>query len=443
MIKPLDSNLVIDKKYYPFLFIVFFVFLNAFYNSLASAYGLNHFPFDTFLFYPSDLHADLIKMSMGYFPNHPQLDVSSWDPIYRNFYQLHIQGWFKAHHFNNAHMPPFSFVLGWLTSKLLLATSPTIVIAVYYSIIFVAIASIARFFTKSRIGFLIVSVTLLVSYPMLFVLTRGNIFAFFNGILLVTFLYLIIRQKSPLVAIFLLAVSMNIHPNVVLLTPLFFVYSPPRAIKYIFATVIVGAMLFGFFLWLAHRIDTQYTLMGFFAGLKNYTQLYILGNFGMLFNNSLYGAIRTFLIAWEIEPSASFLLLLNKFIIGGGLIALLLALHTFIKKRLTPYEFAFVVMAIYTLTSTVFATYHLIPYATFLLMPLIVKDTDKLSEYNLTLIQTASVFMLIPKNYLFIDYMYKNFLSIETLFNPLVLLSVLIIIFSRSFKRSTKCSLAI
>ena len=430
------SSLTIDKKYFPFLFIVTFVFINAFYNSLASAYGYNHFPFNTFLYYEKDLHADLIKMAVGYIPDYIHLDTTSWNPIYRNYYYLHFQGFFNVHHFNNAHMPPLSFTLGWLISKLLIATSPTVVITVYYGIVFAFIAGIALYFKRNRFDFWVLFITLSMSYPILYVLTRGNIFAFLNAMALMTFLYLIVQKKALWVAVILLAFSMNIRPNALLLGVLFFVLPNYRALKYITGTFLIAAMLFGSLLWISHGIDSHYTFSGFIAGLKNYVHLYVVGKLGVFFNNSLYGGVRTLLIAWKIELSAPTLLAINKIITGTGIFTLLLSLYIFIKNRLTPYEFTFVVMAIYTLASTVFGTYHLIPYAIFLLIPFVVKETAKLSPHHFVLIQTISVFMLVPKNYIFVDYLYPNFLSIETILNPMILLVAVVIVLTRTTQSS-------
>ena len=414
-------SILLDKRHLPFVAIIFFVFLNAFFNSMATAYGYGHYPLNTFLFYAEDLHADLIKMSLGYFQDGKTYDISSWVEPYHHYYKLWQEGFFQKNHLNNSHMPPLSFTIGWIVSLLLQRTTPLIVISIYYTLVVITIILIAIHFKRKRYDIYILSLGMLISYPVLFVLTRGNIFAFINSITILLFIYLLLKRQYLWLAVILLSVSINIHPNAILIASLLFLLPIRNALKYSAITIIVSATIFFTSLYLSHVIDPGYTLNSFLSGLKNYTHLYLEGNLGVLFNNSLYGMIRTFLIAWKIHLASPWLIYLNTAIATMGIFTLLLSIYFVHGRRLTPYEFSFVTLGIYTLTSAVFAVYHLIPYFVFLLMPFVISDTKKLSPKHFSLIILVSVFLLIPKNYIFVYFLFGHILSIETILNPLVL----------------------
>lgn len=431
-------TLNIDKRYLPFLFIYVFVSLNALFNALASAYG-NPFPFNTFLFYASDLHADLVKMAMGYLPHTITFNVNHWDPIYQNYYKLFKEGWFLNHHLDNAHMPPFSYLVGWLLSLILQkSASPTVLLLFYYSFVILTLAAISAVFSRNKKDFIVIFTGSLLSYPLLFVLSRGNLFAFLNGVSLILFFYLLHQRKYLFLATFLMAISINLHPNALLLAPFFLVLPPKNALRYTILAGVLALIIFILSLWGAHTINSYYTFEHFISGLKNYMHLYVTGSLGVLFNNSLYGAIRTLLIAWKINVDPSTLLLINEVISGVGLLTILLTIYAKIKKYLTDYEFAFLLMAIYTLSSSIFATYHLLPYLFFLLIPFSQKNPKSLSPKHLNVILATSVFLIVPKNYIFIDFIYKGLLSIETLLNPFLLLVAVWIILGNALRSEEK-----
>ena len=430
-------NINIKLAYVPFMAILFFVMLNGLYNSLMSAYGISSFPFSTFLFYPSDLHADLVKMAIGYL-DHNAIDVSSWGKLYQDYYQLHLSGWFESHNFTNDHMPPLSFLLGYIDSEILRLSSPFVLLALFYAFIIITILSISMRFANNKIESYLIFFTMLFSYPLLMILVRGNIFSFINGIMAVLFLYSIIKKKNPIWPIIFLAIAINIRPNILLLSPLFLIYSLKYGIRYTFYSVFLAIGIFVASMWLDHSLFHQYSLDTFVAGLKNYMDVYVVGKMGVLFNNSLYGAVRSFFIMEHIHVSKEVLKNINSAITISGLIAILSISYAYTKDRFTNYEFTFLIVATYTMITSIFSVYHLFIYIAFLLIGIKSNNIYELSPKSYKVIFFASIMMLIPKNYLFVDFIYKSFLSIETIINPIILLFSTMIIISNSYKGDEK-----
>jgi len=430
--------LKIEKSHIPLIAIIFFVMLNALYNSLSVAYGLNNFPYSTFLFYSNDLHADLVKMAMGYWHN-VHIDTSHWDPIYQKFYELYHSGFFVKHHFNNNHLPPLPFLIGIFLGKILQSSSPGLIVSVYYLIVFLTIFTIATYLKKNRHDFYILTIGMLLSYPVLMVLTRGNIFSFFTSFSIIAFLFLIYQKRFPWIAVLLLSFAIEFRPNIALLSILFFVYPYKSALRYIVASAVVSLGSFFILTAISHTICPQYSLESFIAGLHNYINIYITGNMGVLFNNSLYGAIRSLSIAWHIPISTTSLLSINTIIAITGILSLFIILYLYLQKKINTYEFIFFTVSITTLSTTIFATYHLTIFLFFVLIGF-KKNSYELSKYY-NLIVFTTIFLLVPKNYIFFDFIYKDFLSAETILNPVVLLLssiVLLMQISKEYKYAKK-----
>ena len=418
-------TLKIEKKYMPFIAIIFFVMLNALYNSLSVAYGMDHFPYSTFLFYSSDLHADLIKMAMGSWHT-IHIDTSKWNQVYQKFYEFYSTGFFEKHHFNNNHLPPLPFLMSIVLGKVLQSTSPDLIVSIYYCIVFTTLGIIAIHLKKNRFDFYILMIGMILSYPVLMLLSRGNLFSFLATFSTIIFLFLIYQKKFSWIAILLLSFAIEFRPNIALLSILFFVYPYKTALRYIFTTAGISLVTFFLLTKISHLIYPHYSLESFIAGLHNYIHIYVTGNMGVLFNNSLYGAIRSLSIAWHLPIPPSKLLLINTIIALVGILSLLFTLYLYLQKKINTYEFIFLVISIMTLSTTIFATYHLSIYL-FIVLIGFKKSLSELSRHYHLIIFTT-IFLLVPKNYIFFDFLYKDFLSAETILNPIILLLSLIIL---------------
>lgn len=129
----------------------------------------------------------------------------------------------------------------------------------------------------------------LLSYPALMIIARGNVYAGFAGVMLVHAMLLGSRRSAPILAAVLLAVVINLRPNVILFgLPLLFFYWPHvRRLVPLFC--LAGGGVFLASLVLANQLYPDYTFHSFSASLGFYYRSYVVGDDGLAMGSSLYG----------------------------------------------------------------------------------------------------------------------------------------------------------
>ena len=426
------TTIKIKKLYIIFGIILFFTLLNGFFNSISVAYGWDTYPYNTFLFSATDLHADLIKGILSYC-NSLNLDTSEWSTLYQNYYHHNPYGGIEAlqnGRLSNLSGPPLMLNIGFLLKYILIHSSPEILVELFYIFVILSIYFISKFFMQDDLDLYVIFFTMLFSYTILFVLTRGHIYAFINGVTLMIFFYLIINKQYVFISIILLSFIINIRPNAIIFSILFFVYGYKNAFKYTILLLALSGIIFIVNLYIAHYLYHDYTWNNFLAAIKIYFELYVIGGLGNLFNNSILGAVKTYLLLLDVHLSKSALININSTIGIISFITVLVTAFKYFQKRLTIFEFIFIVTSIYVMASSVFGTYHMFIFFIFILIPL-KSDWNKISPQFLYLIFFSTIFVLSPKNYFFIGY-----ISLETILNPLVLLLTVLYILIKTNKRS-------
>jgi len=421
---PKNNYVEINSYYIPFLAIMVFSLLNGFFNSIMIQYGTNIFPYNNFLFLPSDRHADLINV------------VSSFSEVGKSSFLLHNPygdvDALNTNSLNHFFLPPLVVFISLLFEKLWSITNINIVLFAFYSFSFLAISFLASYFKKSSTDYFIIFFGILLSYPVLFALSRGHIFSFISSIAIILLVYNSIIKKNTFFLFILFAIAVNIKPNAIVLLPLFLIFETKNFLKNITIALISSILLFILFLLIDNYLYPQYTLGRFIKGLGTYYHLYVLNHSiqieGGWFSNSLLTAIKFATSCTKNLLTTNMIAKANNIIAISLASLVLLSSLQYIKRKMTKFEFLFLLISFYVLMSSVYATYHLMVFLAFILSAIKINNCI-LDDFPNRLILFTSVFLLIPKNYLFC-----HNVSYEMILNPMILFSISVYILYKSIR---------
>lgn len=421
--------------------IFFYIFIglsiNSIFNSLAFALGLQY-PVTTFLFHPGDLFADFFKVIFS-FPHEspPPTNQGKFNDLLQQYLSannpyggVHA---LKSGNLTNFHLTPLSALFSIISAKLMAFISPLNYYALILLLILAAIFYTFKSLKYSCFNLFIIISAFLLSYPFLFAVTRGNVYSIIAGIAVINFLILSYKYDSEksILKLFLLALAINIRPNLIIFIFALLINDGKKIINksLIFDTgifLLFSAVIFAISLFLANILYTDYSLSNFLAGLKIYHSIYVVGDGGLAFGSSLFGALKA---AFNFNPYLE---------VASALFCLALFLSftfLYLKRRLDKILYVFTLCGVYILGSPVVADYHLLVFfAPLVLIHLENKLNNDLSTKR-KIIFFTSILMLIPKNIFFIDGM-----SLQVIFNPLILLISLFAIYFLKISRAyTKC----
>jgi len=269
------------------------------------------------------------------------------------------------------HLPPLSMLLSLILRWSFAFVSPVVEFFALCGLFMVSLALIVFFRTRDAFW----AFAALVSYPALFILYRGNLYAGLCGLCLVAAL---LRRKPDWTAALLFAVALNIRPNAApCVLPLLLL---PDWKSFCFRLVLPTGAIFLISFAGANAIDPSYTLASF-AGLGSYAKVLVAEGSGVAFGSSLYGAF--YALGWRghyLVPTAL------------ALLPLPFAMWAFVRRRMTYAAFVFVCVAVMAMFSTVFADYHLIAF----IAPLLLADSFALALPSLLLLAPKGVAMIGP-----------------------------------------------
>ena len=425
----MNINIKTNNIELAFFVILFFTLFNGFFNSLAVAYGYDLWPKNTFLFQASDLHADLVKGVLSFYQGKIS-SYSDWSPLYQEYYLHNPYGGINALNagqLSNLSAPPLMMVLSHLLGDILLWKSPKFLVKLFYVSAFITTWLTAYFYSKNMKKAFLVSIILLLSYPVLFILTRGHIYSFIGGVLLIFFFYHVVKKSPWIIPVVLLAFVVNFRPNAAVLGLLFIVYGFKDGVKALIAFSILSLSIFYVNLLIAHQMYPDYTFEHFTKAVGIYFNIYVLGNAGDAFNNSLYGGIKALSVLVKVDISEK-LKFLNFMLSMTSISVLIFSVYLFVKNKINRYELSFIGMSVLALATSVFGTYHMLVFFAFLLIPF--KDTEvSYSPMYINIILVTCIFVLSPKNYIF-----PHGISLEVILNPLVMLgSVVYILYKANY----------
>ncbi len=253
----------------------------------------------------------------------------------------------------------------------------------------------------------------LFAYPMLMMVQRGNLFAGASAMLIVAALLLGLERRAPIAAAIMLAIAVNIRPNVILLAlPMLALYWPHAwrfsiALGAVGIGIVVVAMLAANALYPAYRLDT------FLGGLRVYYELYVVHDWGLPFGSSLLGMMKL-----VFGPHAWF----DAFAAALSLGLMMLGIIAHRLRRIGDAHMLFVTVGAACLGTSVLSDYHL------LVMLIVVMgfaaeakpgDARSLGAFRVALVTTS--LLLAPKNYLYFG-LIDSPISLQVAVNPLLLI---------------------
>jgi len=385
------------------IILVGFVFA-VFYHYIMGSYLHLGYPLNTFLFDPNDRFMDFFhsyKLIKG-------LDIYTQT----NYLVLYF---------------PFAYILFYLFS---LVSNPFVAFGLFTSIFMIFLVFYNFKFLKCENFNLIQNLKNLfiisfLTYPVLFSFDRGNI-EIYVFIFMAIFIYLYLKQNYALSCVFLsFAVAMKLFPVVFLI--LFFSDKKYKeAFFTIFLTIIITLIsLFIFKGSLLHQISI---LM---QNLTLYNRYYIIGNFGLAYSSSLYGALKIILSYTNLLNMGIFYFCYLLFAVISAPILLFIAYkeNDFWKKV----TLLTLIMIIFPQVS---ADYRLI----YIFIPVWLFVNAPIKNRLDLLYTTCFGLLLIPKNYYFFQ---GTAYSISIILNPLIMIIIIFMIIIQYYKNHKTKKLSI
>lgn len=306
-------------------------------------------------------------------------------------------------HFN---APPLNTLFGLVTVRAMRWIDPALLFAATYLGLLLYWAAIARRFAPSIADRRALVLLGVLSYPMLLMLVRGNVYAGLTGLLIVHAMLIASTRGSGQAAAILLAVALGMRPNaLVFAVPLIALCRDRR--QTLLALAVATPVISGAALVLAHLAYPAYTPATFAAGVRNYYLIYVTQGHGVPFGSSLYGALAILFPHEGLTGVAP---------VPAGVVGLA-AMLLYGLRRIGVVPFVFLIGAAYCLGSTIIADYHLFVFMAPVMLAAGTAQARGLEPAE-RIALIASCLMLAPKNYLF-----EGDVSIQPLLNPLLLLA--------------------
>ena len=330
-------------------------------------------------FLGDDRFADFLKVVLALPGGPPAFDKLGLEPLINQYWH---SADYRLPEFGLYHLPPLSMFLTLLARIAFEFVSPSLVFFALSALFAASLALIILRFT----GDLVWAGVALVSYPLLTILDRGNLYA---GLCAVCVIAALLRRRTDWNAAFLFAIALNVRPNVAILA------IPLLALDWRFAcrTGLAAAIIAFVSALGAHALFADYTVANFLHGLQFYAAGYADGGKGVPFGSSLYGAAYLLHVPYVLPVT---LLAISP---------LMPALFLFRQGKMQYAEFVFVCSAVTGMATTVFADYHLLVF----LAPLMLAR-------NLRVV-VPSILLLAPKGWWVIGKA-----SVQVILNPVIML---------------------
>lgn len=426
-VRAIDRHSVLPTAIY---LIIAATALNAVYFALRYAFG---YGFGTFLVGPEDRFADLVKVALSFktitWPLTDTETFAAWPNVYKDYLLHNPYGGptnLSTGQLTHFHHPPLSQLLFTLGALLIAQSqSATIVLWIGFGIYLAILAGLVAS-TSSRNNPSVTSrhcavvFLCLATYPAMLVFGRGNYNAGFSSILIAIFLvYCFGRRTASLWPLLALAVAINIRPAaLIFLVALPLAFGPKESVRKLATLMALTIAIFVGALLIEQLLYPDYTIDNFLQGLAIYKARYIVGRGGDGGNASLWGLIKNSVTMGDWSIHYYYEELARLFLAAGILVALL-GLRIVRQAELPAASATFVLVSLYVLLAPVTAEYHLLVF----IAPLIVLsmcESDSPAPPQARIVFFASVIMMCPKNYIFIEG-----LSLQTIINPLVLVLAL------------------
>jgi hypothetical protein len=406
--------------------------LNALFYSIGYAFS---FKTGTYII-SGDYMADFFKIALSYpklrdlvqsgqvtFPSilAPLLNV------YYKFVAYHGVDGLSSGQLTHFHLPPFT------TGLILISISAFVYFGFICTTLIVIFSMIGlliyvlRLSSLKKLDSFLLFVAIVISYPFIFLLQRGNFVGFYAFIFTVIAV-MALKQGSQRVSVILMSIAINIRPNLSVFVPLFY-FMPYANFKRPLVVVGLAVVIFLGSAFLVNQSYSDYTLVHFLAGLDIYKEMYIVGDWGFGYNTSIYNLLKLMCKILNIKMAIDKVLLLLSFI---GFLLWVYAFKLYYAGVIQRSGILFLLATISMLFTPVFADYHLLIFA----LPLIFaleeeKTASNFRQYPWSIggmIVIACCIMLSPLNYVSYDGLY-----IVAMLKILTVLAVSYILISQKY----------
>ena len=400
-----------------------FAFANLLFNAGAAGAGAGY-PYNSFLFRPSDRFADFFKLAFSY-PGAAAHSVAG----YWHVDELMAHHWYDVRRFegtdiNHFHVPPLPTLLGLAARSLMHWIDPVLLFLLLLVSGLVALfATVLRLSPPGRLGAGLAAAALL-SYPTILLIDRGHFFSLICGAMIIGATLRTLRDgRCDAWSILMFAIVVNIRPNAGVVPLALFLGKRGMSFKEAVVLGVTAIAMFWGCMWTAHAIYPAYSLESFLAGLRDYGKVYAAGDIGYPGGSSLYGLLRALFGfgPWMYGPP----------ILVAGLLFAPAVLESR-QGRIRPSECLFLVIAAYALGSHVFADYHLLVF----IIPLVLlAREDGIKDASGWAILLASSLVLAPKNFVFV--IHGNLAwSWQVVANPVILILASATVLATALRRA-------
>jgi hypothetical protein len=385
------------------ILLILFTALNSCYNAIFYAFNIGD---GTFLF-KGDLFADFYKfiLSYPYAQNYIKESYVEFPNLLKEYamnnpYQgvAAFDNWGRV--VSHLHVTPLTTLISLLFIKSFELIGYILTSISVISMVFASIYFIVKNFCATRLDFYFLFLLFVLSYPFLFLIQRGNVFSFIATISLV-FSYIFIKKEKTSTAAFLVALAINIRPNLIIFSPFIFWISN-KNVRFVAFLWVYLASLFFVSLFVCSGLYPDYTLPNFSKALMLYKEIYVVGNSGLGFNTSIFGLLKVVvlaanrIIAFDVRSVLEVLILLTGLMTIGLFFQVN---YMYYKKKFNEVQLCYLLVVISMLGTTVIADYHLL----FFILPIMAivhnYSVNIQMDKSTILIFLTSCFILSPFNY--------------------------------------------
>lgn len=384
--------------------------VNALFYSIGYAFS---FKTGTYII-SGDYMADLFKIALSY-PKLRDLVNSgqvTFPPllapllnVYYKYVAYHGVDGLASGQLTHFHLPP-------VTTGLILLSIGAFVTFGFISTTLALIFSLIGFLifalslsSLKKLDCFLLFVAIVISYPFIFLLQRGNFIGFYAFIF--TLIAVIgLRNGAQKTSVLLMAIAVNIRPNLAVFIPLFY-FMPYRNFKRLLAVTVLAIVIFLGSAYFVNRSYADYTLGNFLLGLNIYKEMYVIGDWGFGYSTSIYTLFKLLCKIINIKMATESVLLILSM---TGLFLLGYAYKLYNSGVIQGSAILFLLATISMLFTPVFADYHLLIFT----LPAIFaldeeKENNNFKNYSFSLSGLtfiASCIVLSPLNYLNYDGLY-------------------------------------
>lgn len=409
----------IFSRNFSFLILIYsYLLISIFFILLFDRGYLNFLNLNYRIYFEGDTYADLLKLAFSYdhvFTTNDYIDLNVPEYLYvYNPYSFIVDGVMYGYHSTPlyvliTHAIAYTFkVYGFEVN---------IFVYVIYSLLLLGLYIFLKK-TINAINHIHFFVFIVFSYPFLFMLQRGNIYA----IILPMLIYILFKkfydnEEFNTNDILLLVIVGSIRPNYLIFLLLFL--NPNKfksSLRNLFKIFSIYFVFNSIFLYIASIIYPGYSFKGFLLGLNRYSLSHIVGDG---FDSSTFKTIIN-LLNFEYVNSDFLITYYNSLIKVQFLITLIyiiiacLQFVLFSKGSITKIEYLFSLVAISLVATSPIGDYHLL---IFIILQILLIDMDT-KQWSRNFLLTLILFLIKPKS-----------LSIEFLNFSLIINNIILNIF--------------